>query len=396
MASPPLGSAGSGSERVRLGERGQAAASAASIRQSNSERTRGLYRIVLAMREPPSVPSLDADPVIAHLDRGWELLDRGDLSGARRAAEAAAGHAPAAPELLTLQGAIAAAEGDTEAALERFRAAADADPDHPSPLLQSAELHLYSLDDPEQARDLAEQALDLAEEPEERADAALLLAECELAADRDEQAAAALAALDGLEHDDASLHLRAGQAWLDLSRLDEAERGFRAALACDPDLADAHHGLGLVLEARGDTAGMRDAWLRARRLDLLAPRPPWHIDADAFERIAEAALAQLPEPVRAHLANVPILVCDYPSIEIVAEGNDPRMLGYFAGVPLGDKSHVGGDAPQPDCVFLYQRNIEAACRSGDELEREIHITLWHETAHFFGLDDAQLADMGLG
>jgi len=348
------------------------------------------------MREPPHTDSLDADPVMAHLDRGWELLDRGDLSGALLAADGAAGHVAGAPELLTLQGAIAAASGDTQAALECFREAADADPEYASPLLQSAELHLYSLDDSGEARTLARRALELAREPDERADAALLVAECELASESDDDALAAMREIDGLDIDDAALHCRAGQVFLDLSQLDDAERSFRTAIERDPGIADAHHGLGLVCEARADSAGMRNAWLLARRYDLMGPRPPWHLDQDAFERIAEAAFKSLPDPVKLHLDNVPILICDYPAIEIVAEGNDPRMLGYYSGVPLGSKSNVGGDYPQPDCVFLYQRNIESACRGGDELEREIHITLWHETAHFFGLDDDDLEKLGLG
>ena len=348
------------------------------------------------MREPPPSDSLDADPIIAHLDRGWELLERGDLAGAQLAADSVAAHASAAPELMTLRGAIAAAAGDVEEALQWFREAADADPDYCSPLLQSAELQLYSMDDPEAAADLARRAQELAEEPDERADAALLVAECALALDRDDEALAALAELEDLDHDDAALHCRAGQAFLDLSRLDEAERSYRAAIGRDDTLADAYHGLGLVCEARGDHAGMRKAWLKCRTQDLAAPRPPWHLDAPDFERIAEAAFDDLPDEVKGHLDNVPILIADYPSIEIVAEGNDPRMLGYFAGVPLGDKSSVGGDSLQPDCVFLYQRNIEAACRDRDDLEHEIHVTLWHETAHFFGLDDDDLEALGLG
>jgi predicted Zn-dependent protease with MMP-like domain len=93
---------------------------------------------------------------------------------------------------------------------------------------------------------------------------------------------------------------------------------------------------------------------------------------------------------------VPIIASDYPSVEIVAEGNDPRMMGFFSGVPYPEKSHVAGATPHLDCVFLYQRNIERMCRNHDELAREIRITLLHETGHFFGLSEEELDEMGLG
>jgi predicted Zn-dependent protease with MMP-like domain len=341
-------------------------------------------------------PGADTDPFSAHLDRAWELLDRGDVTGAATAADSAARHAPSAPELLTLQGAIAAACGDTDAALEHYAAAMEADPDYASPLLQTAELYLYSLDDPERALELVRRARDLVNEDDELADAVLLTAEAELALDHREAAANELDELNGVSIDEPTLHCRAGQLSLDLDLLDGAARHFRAAIGLDRELPDAHHGLGLVCEARGDGAGMRKAWLQTRKYDLQSPRAPWHVSESEFENIAEAAFASLPDEVKQHLHNVPILICDYPSIEIVAEGNDPRMLGFFTGIPLGEKSNVGGGQVQPDCVFLYQRNIENACRSGDDLEHEIHVTLWHETAHFFGLEDDDLDGLGLG
>jgi len=272
----------------------------------------------------------------------------------------------------------------------------DEDPDDASPLLQTAELHLYSLDDPQESLELALRARDLAEVPDERADAVLLAAESQLALEDLDAARVTLAELRQSSFDEAALHCRAGQLFLDLELHDEAERHFRAAVDLDAELADAHHGIGLARETRGDMEGMRQAWLQTRTYDLQTRRVPWHISEDEFEAVAEAAFASLPDAVKQHLENVPILICDYPAIEIVAEGNDPRMLGLFIGVPMGEKSNVGGGQTGPDCVFLYQRNIENACRGGEELEREIHITLWHETAHFFGLDDGELGEIGLG
>ncbi len=140
---------------------------------------------------------------------------------------------------------------------------------------------------------------------------------------------------------------------------------------------------------------MVKAWLRVRELDLEEPAVSWSMTQDDFEKVAEDALSELPDRIGKLLENVPIVAADYPSIEIVAEGNDPRMLGFFSGVPYPEKSHLGG-APHLDCVFLYKLNIERVARNRDEAAKEIRITLLHETGHFFGLSEEELEAMGLG
>ena len=84
------------------------------------------------------------------------------------------------------------------------------------------------------------------------------------------------------------------------------------------------------------------------------------------------------------------------SLEIVTDGGDPRMLGFFSGVPYPEQSNIAGAPPHLDRVFLYQRNIERYSRTNDEVEEEIRKTLLHETGHFFGLSEEELEAMGLG
>lgn len=338
----------------------------------------------------------DTDRLAAHLDRGWELLERGDALGASNAADKAEKAAPGAPETHTLRGAIAAQLGDPEQAAEHFRAAMKADPEYPAPILQSAELALYSLDDPAEGLKLAQRAAEVAEDDADLADAVLLIADAQLTLERPADAAGTMAELDGISVEDPSVHVRAGQLWLDMNDARRACAHFRKAVDLDPELADAHHGIGLACEALGDHRTMQQAFLETRRLDLVQPHAPWHMSEAEFQAIADHAMEALPPQARELLVNVPILIADYPAAEIVAEGYDPRMLGFFSGVPYPEKMNVGGGAPQPDCVFLYQRNIESHCADRDELEREIAITLWHETAHFFGLDDDDLDEIGLG
>src|SRR5690606_22794642 len=97
---------------------------------------------------------------------------------------------------------------------------------------------------------------------------------------------------------------------------------------------DALHLLGRVHEATEDRAAMIAAWQQVLALDRKAPAGELSVSEDELERIALAALAELPETVRTRLENVPILIDDLPSEEIVADGYDPRMLGIFQGASM--------------------------------------------------------------
>ena len=156
------------------------------------------------------------------------------------------------------------------------------------------------------------------------------------------------------------------------------------------------YGLGLVASRRGDPERAIELWLDVRNKDVVADRPVWTLTAEAFDETAERALASLPEPIRMHLENVPILVQDYPDEALVREGWDPRMLGFFSGIPLPDKEVIGEGPQSPDCAILFQRNIERDCDSPVEAMEQVRITLLHETGHFFGLSDDDLEEMGLG
>lgn len=338
---------------------------------------------------PPS-----SDPV----ERGWELLEAGDFDGAEATLRKASRQDPDDPEVLCLAGAIAAMRGEVEEALDLLARAAEADPEYAHPLLQAGELELNSRGDAAAARRLAERALAVAQGDEEQADALLLRAEAELEEeeDGDRLARATMLAVERLDLVDPVLLTRAGSVYLSLEELRRAERAFLAAIEIDATQADAHHSLGLIYEERGDQEAMVKAWLDTRRLDLAAPEPPWHLAPAEFEAIAEAAMEELPDEVIARLENVPILIEDLPAEDLVAEGYDPRLLGLFSGVPLPDKSHVSGAAPVIDSVHLYQRNIERHAADREELAEEIRITVIHETAHFFGLDDDDLEELGLG
>jgi predicted Zn-dependent protease with MMP-like domain len=106
-------------------------------------------------------------------------------------------------------------------------------------------------------------------------------------------------------------------------------------------------------------------------------------------------LRELPEAARRLIGNVPILVVDLPARDEVEHGLDPRLLGLFAGSAYSDASSVGG-APQVTQILLFRKNLERMTLDAEELREEIRITLLHETGHFFGMSEDDLADVGLG
>jgi predicted Zn-dependent protease with MMP-like domain/Tfp pilus assembly protein PilF len=334
-------------------------------------------------------------PLEELLDRGWERLRKNDLDGARRIAEEASALDPSAGEPWTLLGAAAAAGGDNDAAMEHYGKASRLAPDDISPVIYQAEILLFDRHEYDEALELCEHALDLAETEEEFLDAVLLKAEINVGKEDIPAAEAALDQLPPTPFPDAELEVRAGRCFFDLQHLEEAEDHFQRAIQVDAKSGDGYHGLGMVYEEQEDTRAMVKAWLRVRELDLELPAVAWALEQSEFEQIAEEALEELPERIRTLLANVPIVAADYPSIEIVAEGNDPRMMGFFSGVPYPEKTTLGG-APHLDCVFLYRLNIERMAKNRAETIHEIKITLLHETGHFFGLSEEELAEMGLG
>jgi len=101
-----------------------------------------------------------------------------------------------------------------------------------------------------------------------------------------------------------------------------------------------------------------------------------------FERLVRKALADLPEEFRSRLENVVVLIEEEPPEDM------PETLGLYEGVPLTERSLDG--ITLPDRITLFKRPIERACRTEEEIEAEVRLTVLHEVGHFFGLEEAQM------
>jgi predicted Zn-dependent protease with MMP-like domain len=121
------------------------------------------------------------------------------------------------------------------------------------------------------------------------------------------------------------------------------------------------------------------------------------VSRDSFEELVRVAVLSLPEKFLSKMTNVSIVVADRATPAQMRENNlGPRdvLYGLYDGVPLTDRGSF--IPPLPDLITIFQEPIEWACRSADELERQVRTTVIHEIAHYFGFSDEELGKLGLG
>jgi predicted Zn-dependent protease with MMP-like domain len=120
------------------------------------------------------------------------------------------------------------------------------------------------------------------------------------------------------------------------------------------------------------------------------------MERKSFEALVHAAIEELPQQFKDHLKNVAVIIEDYPSEELLDEmemSEDETLFGLYDGVPLTERGHF--DVPlYPDRILIFQRPIEEACDTPEQIQEEVRITLIHEIAHFFGFDDESLEERG--
>ncbi|HSF04263.1 MAG TPA: metallopeptidase family protein [Methylomirabilota bacterium] len=108
-----------------------------------------------------------------------------------------------------------------------------------------------------------------------------------------------------------------------------------------------------------------------------------------FEALVERALRRLPRAFREKLANIAVVVEDWPDDETLADmGIEPpdTLYGLYRGVDLPRRDSFYGNV-LPDTITIYQGPIEEDCRDPDEMTEVVRDTVVHEIGHYFGLDD---------
>ncbi|MHC5795736.1 metallopeptidase family protein [Lacisediminihabitans sp. FW035] len=113
------------------------------------------------------------------------------------------------------------------------------------------------------------------------------------------------------------------------------------------------------------------------------------LSAEEFEKLVVDELDLLPDEMVDGLENVVFVTEDRP------EDGSLDLLGLYDGVDLTRRGNYGfGELP--DRIILYREPLLAVASDLEELKDQIHVTLVHEIAHFFGIDDDELHELGWG
>lgn len=111
------------------------------------------------------------------------------------------------------------------------------------------------------------------------------------------------------------------------------------------------------------------------------------VSEDRFAELVEAAFAAVPAELSALLDNVALFIQDDPPAD------DPTLLGFYDGIPLTERDSTYGGV-MPDRIYVYRNPTLAICDSEQDVVEEVGITVVHEIAHHFGIEDDRLHELG--
>jgi predicted Zn-dependent protease with MMP-like domain len=109
------------------------------------------------------------------------------------------------------------------------------------------------------------------------------------------------------------------------------------------------------------------------------------VSPEDFAPLVEEALDGLPEQLGRLMENVAVVVDD-----VTPPGG---LLGLYDGIPLTERYEYGGFA-LPDRITIFRRAICAVCDDEEEVVEQVRVTVVHEVAHHFGIDDDRLDELG--
>ena len=111
------------------------------------------------------------------------------------------------------------------------------------------------------------------------------------------------------------------------------------------------------------------------------------VTPEEFDELVGEALDSIPARLAQAMDNVVVMVEDRPPAD------QPGLLGLYEGIPLIERDG-GYFGVLPDRITIYREPILARCSNRDEVVEEVRVTVVHEVAHHFGIDDDELDDLG--
>ena len=110
---------------------------------------------------------------------------------------------------------------------------------------------------------------------------------------------------------------------------------------------------------------------------------------EEFEAAVADALDRIPEDLAREMSNVVVLVEEEPPA-----GEDPDLLGLYDGTPLTERDSWWAAGSLPDRITVFRGPTLRMCEDRDEVVDEVAVTVIHEVAHHFGIDDERLHELG--
>ncbi|MEU5307669.1 metallopeptidase family protein [Streptomyces sp. NPDC021562] len=110
---------------------------------------------------------------------------------------------------------------------------------------------------------------------------------------------------------------------------------------------------------------------------------------EAFEELVSEALDRIPPELTRVMDNVAVFVEDEPPAD------DPELLGLYEGTPLTDRGEWYAGV-LPDRVSIYMGSTLRFCETPEDVVHEVAVTVIHEIAHHFGINDERLHELGWG
>ncbi|WP_461022915.1 metallopeptidase family protein [Thalassiella azotivora] len=109
---------------------------------------------------------------------------------------------------------------------------------------------------------------------------------------------------------------------------------------------------------------------------------------EEFEEAVSDGLDLIPEELARAMRNVVVLVEDDPPAD------DPELLGLYEGTPLTERGEWWAAGSLPDRITIFRNPTLAVCDTVEDVVEEVAVTVVHEVAHHFGIDDARLHELG--
>lgn len=117
--------------------------------------------------------------------------------------------------------------------------------------------------------------------------------------------------------------------------------------------------------------------------------PVLHMTREEFEELVSEALDRIPPELTRVMDNVAVFVEDEPPAD------DPELLGLYEGTPLTERGEWYAGV-LPDRISVYMGPTLRHCTSPEDVVHEVSVTVVHEVAHHFGIEDARLHELGWG